>query len=540
MRKRMKLVAVMLSIAMTMGVLSGCGARKEESKPSDAKSAASQKSEETKASEEKTEEKEQLPDVDPLESERPTLKILGQYTTADLNNDVAGKHVEEISGYHVEYDVLPQENADQQLLLSVSGECDYDILKLTAFQFSKLIDQGALADITDYIEVYGDNLKTVNSKLALKSTSDANGRIFGLSSEYGAAASDPYGVVQNGLAIREDIMEELNLEVPETLAEFVDFLQAIKDAKGVAPLTFTKYGFMNNTLLTAFAGIGNGYLEKDGTLVNRFKTQEMVDYLAFIEELFDKGLIDKEFAVNSTSNTIEKVASGNAYITSAWFYDIATLKDACKAAGSETDFYMLGGLKPDENSKATYINYVSLGNIYAIPKNAKHIADAVNYLNIISEESNYLAIYLGEEGVSYEVKDGKYYPVFPGFNDYANAGQFKGLTSEGKEFSYWCARARKTEDMAKAFAQMNDPIADNDVITTCIAYAYAMPELSGRNALNVAAMDAMLNAIVDGTDPKEAMDAIVADYDANGGAQIDEILQNWYLENKEDIDAITK
>ena len=53
-------------------------------------------------------------------------------------------------------------------------------------------------------------------------------------------------------------------------------------------------------------------------------------------------------------------------------------------------------------------------------------------------------------------------------------------------------------------------------------------------------MDAMLNAIVDGTDPKDAMDAIVADYDANGGAQIDEILQNWYLENKEDIDAITK
>ena len=534
--KRSKGIALLLTSMMVIGMLSGCASESDSGKTGEEVTSQAESTEEV----ETTKESEKESDVEPLEDERPTLKVLCQYTTADLNNDIAGKKAEEISGYHVEYDVLPQENADQQLLLSVSGECDYDILKLTDTQFSKLFNQGALADLTDYIMVYGDNLQKVNSKLALKSTSDENGRIYGLSSEYGASASDPYGVVHNGLAIRTDIVDELNLEIPETLDEFVDFLQAIKDATGVAPLTFTKYGFLNNTLLTAFPGIGNGYVEQDGTIVNRLKTSEMVEYLAFIEELYDKGLIDKEFAINSTSNTVEKVASGNAYITPAWFYDIQTLLDACEASGVKTDFYMLGGLKPDENSKATYINYISLGNIYAIPKNSKHIADAINYLNIISEESNYLAIYLGEEGVSYEVKDGKYYPLFPGFNDYVNAGQFKGLAPEGKEFTYWCARARKTDVMANAFAQMNDPISDGNVITTCIAYAYAMPETSGRNALNIAAFDAMLNAIVEGTDAKTAMKKIVTEYDANGGLELDKVLQNWYEENKADIEEITK
>lgn len=544
MRKTKMRIAAVMAVMMAAGMLGGCSAKKSGENPASTTAAetgttasastAGQQESETVQSTAAEQTEAVLPEgVTPLEAEHPVIKMLVPYTTADMNNDIAGKRTEEISGYQVEYEVLPQDNAEQQLLLSISGESEYDIIKLNDSQFAKLMSQGALADLTDYIAVYGENLSKLNSDLALASTSDANGRIFGLSSEYGASPSDPYGTVQKGLAIRNDIMEKLNLTPPQTRDEFVEFLQAIKDATGVAPLTFTKNGFLDSVILTAFYDMGNSWVERDGTLVNRFRCPEMAEYLEFMTDLYAKGLIDPEFAVNSTSNTVEKVASGNAYLAPAWFYDIQTLIDACKAAGSETDFYMLGGLKPDAQTPATYVNFISLGNIYAVPKNSKHIADAVNYLNIISDDENFLKIYLGEEGVSYEVKNGKYYPIFPGFNDYQNAGQFKGLTGEGKEFSYWCARARKTDVMARAFEQMNDPLKDSKVITTYVAYAYAKPETSIRSALNNAVFDAMLTAIVENRDSEEAMAEIVKDYEANGGAQLDQVMQQWYEENYE-------
>lgn len=552
MKKTKKGIAVMMAALMAAGLLGGCSSKNPDASAGTsagttaAKTTAGTTAEAGKTTAEQTTgeteaQKQELPDgVKPLEAERPTLKMLVPYTTADMNHDIAGKRTEEISGYHVEYEVLPQDNAEQQLLLSVSGESEYDIIKLNDSQFAKLMSQGALADLTDYISVYGDNLAKLNSELALNSTSDENGRIFGLSSEYGASPSDPYGTVQKGLAIRTDIMDELGLTPPETKDEFVTFLKAIKEATGVAPLTFTKNGFLDSVILTAFYDLGNSWVERDGTIMNRFRCPEMAEYLAFMTDLYAQGLIDAEFAVNATSNTVEKVASGNAYITPAWFYDIQTLIDACKAAGSETGFYMLGGIKPDADTPATYVNFISLGNIYAVPRNSKHIADAVNYLNIISDDDNFLKIYLGDEGVSYEVKDGKYYPLFPGFNDYQNAGQYKGLTGEGKEFSYWCARARKTDVMAAAFAQMNDPLKDSNVLTTYVAYAYAKPETSVRSALNNAVFDAMLTAIVENKDSEEAMAEIIKDYEANGGTELDQVMAQWYADNYEVIQANSK
>ena len=42
--------------------------------------------------------------------EKPTLKVLGTYVGFDPNNDPTATAIEERTGYHMEYYVLPSEN----------------------------------------------------------------------------------------------------------------------------------------------------------------------------------------------------------------------------------------------------------------------------------------------------------------------------------------------------------------------------------------------------------------------------------------------
>ena len=53
--------------------------------------------------------------------ELPTLKVLGTWNGHDPNNDPTAKAIEEKTGYHVEYYMLPAENAVDNLLMQIGS-----------------------------------------------------------------------------------------------------------------------------------------------------------------------------------------------------------------------------------------------------------------------------------------------------------------------------------------------------------------------------------------------------------------------------------
>ena len=80
-----------------------------------------------------------------------TLKRLGYNTAFDPNNDINAKVIEESTGYHAEYFMLPAENADEKLLMDISGGADYDAVNVTINQFRTLVAQGALQPLDDLL-----------------------------------------------------------------------------------------------------------------------------------------------------------------------------------------------------------------------------------------------------------------------------------------------------------------------------------------------------------------------------------------------------
>ena len=160
------------------------------------------------------------------------------------------------------------------------------------------------------------------------------------------------------------------------------------------------------------------------------------------------------------------------------------------------------------------------------------------WFNALADTEAFRKVYIGEEGVSYEVIDGNYTPIFTGddatnFNAYTNSDKLSGISDSTDAFKMWQARARKTPEMAEAYEAMNSRVDEYEPLISIELYGKTSPKVQEYiTALNQAFSDSFLKAIVEGTDPDTAIAAMQADWDANGGLEVEAAMQEFYDANK--------
>lgn len=112
-------LALLMVAIMAVFALAGCGGNQASNTPAPSQPASSQPGGSTS------------PDTNPLDGEKPVLKYLGYNVSFDPNTDLMAGIYEETTGYKVEYNVLPAENADEKLLMDVSSGADYDVMQVS-------------------------------------------------------------------------------------------------------------------------------------------------------------------------------------------------------------------------------------------------------------------------------------------------------------------------------------------------------------------------------------------------------------------------
>lgn len=130
--------------------------------------------------------------------------------------------------------------------------------------------------------------------------------------------ADPYKGV---IAIRQDWLDNLGLEVPKTTDEFVAVAQAFTtqdpDGNGAADT----YGFTGSVNFEGFlAGLGGfqgafgdsapWQVAEDGTLVNRAATEEHRQYLEFTSQLQAAGVMDPDWVSQESLDAWAKWKAG--------------------------------------------------------------------------------------------------------------------------------------------------------------------------------------------------------------------------------------
>ncbi len=471
--------------------------------------------------------------------EKPVLKFLVYHRTFDPNEDLAVKFMEELSGYDVVYEMLPQDNADEKLMMELSAGTDFDILELYPAIFGRLSDLGILAPLDDALAKYGQTLLAAHSQTLWDASKNANGEIVALVRQVGGPAyGTAKGTRSNGaLYTKPEIIEELKLELPKTLDEFTAFLQAIKDAKGVAPLTFNKGTWLVRDIMTAFSLPNIVWIEDESGIENIIEKPAYREYIRYMASLYEKGLLDPDYPVNSSENRNQKFTTDGAYVSQYAFWDIPSLITGLTASGLSTDLVPFREPLADANGKYVLVNSYGVNKYYAIPRTSKNVEHVVNYFNILAEPENFIITHIGKEGEHYTVdENGDYWPIFPAFNDLNWANQFSSLQPVDVEYKQWQARARKTPEMAVAYDAVGDTLPNAICQIDRTSLCNSLPEVQAHSqVLGTMLYDFSLQAIVENKTTDKDFDDFTARYMAEGGQAIKDAMNKWVSENPFDF-----
>ena len=263
-----------------------------------------------------------------------TLKRLGYNAAFDPNNDINADVLKQSTGYDVEYFMLPSENADEKLLMDISGGANYDSINISINQWRTLVSQGALQPLDDALEAYGQDVLAGNSENVWNALRGDDGHIYGVPYMYPHSHE-----IAAFMVARMDLLKAAGInEVPTTIDEFYDCLVTLKQHYGDEYVILAGPYLPNSeanenwvipkTIACAFGIYNDWMVDENGKVYYMTEAPKFAEMVEFLTKLYNEGLIDPDWAINTESTLKEKFTSGKAIITCG----NRALADFCSAA----------------------------------------------------------------------------------------------------------------------------------------------------------------------------------------------------------------
>ena len=513
-----KILCFVLAMLMLMSTLAACGGKSESGETKPAANANVEKA-----------------DIQ-LSEVKPTLKVLGSSSTSDLNETAEAKVIREATGYTVEFYGLPAENANQALMLTMANKNDYDMVTMNQTQFSTLMTNNALLPLNDYIDAIAPELWDCIPASAWAGVSDAEGNVYAFPKLYSVDTE-----VASFMAVRMDLLKAAGInELPTTISEFKDVLFELKAFYGdeyiILSGPYNKGGtgnYMNIPfcITSAFGIYDDWMVDENGKVIYMTEHKNFPAMMKFMNELYEAGILDIDYAANSWKAVDEKFASGKAIIAINSREKIDTNFATLAESGvGIDDVEFIGALKGDDGT-CVYMQTAQYASFTSIPrKNPQHAADVVNY--IAEFVKNQELIVIGEEGVHFNWVDGYPVPIQPAFTDERNLANKYVYLAEMDSFKVlFTARLQKSQIMWKAYT--NCTIKTNEetpeiFVPAYFAYTNGENYINNNTALRKNLNDFIALLVVGQRDVEADMGTFTADFNNLEGAAMKEELQAWY------------
>jgi len=372
-----------------------------------------------------------------------------------IDNNVWTQAYLEKLGIQIKYNwVVPSDQYVQKFGVAVASHDLPDVFDVDMKHLKMLTDNDVLADLTDAYEKYATPLtKSViegDGGLML-GTAKLDGKLMAIP-ETGSML-DSVDVIW----IRKDWLEKLNLPIPKTMDDLVKTAEAFvtqdPDGNGEADT----YGFAFNKdavsggitgwadlgpIFYAFHAYPNGWIkDASGNLVNGTIQPEVKNALAFLNDLYERKMIDPEFGVKDSTKVAESTTAGKIGIAyGAMWNSIWPLNSSKENPDDPGDWIPIAPVSTDDKP---VMNLVSspVTNFHVVNKNYKNPEALIKMVNLWLENT-----------------------VGP------NADNIKyGTTAEGKEvfkmsmFRVWKPKQNlESYQAVKAALEKNDPSGLNN------------------------------------------------------------------------------
>lgn len=307
-----KLVSILVVISMFF-TLEACGKANTDKAQSSAAPAASANA-----------------TIDPLAKYNPPVEITAwRYTEPSIkfengdtidNNIYMKAYLEEL-GIKVKYKwVVPQDQFEQKLNISIASGDLADIMWLRNTQLTSLAENNSLYDLT---KLFQNNTSKLTRDIMLQDETSFNtgkigGKLVGL--PHTLSAIDGMQL----MFIRTDWLQKLNLSEPKTMQDVLNIADAFtkKDPDGDGKNDTYGMGLCKNILtenhlnINGFAVAYHAYprrwvKDSSGKLAYGSVQPEMKTALKQLQDMFANGSIDKEFGVKDRAKAAELIANGS-------------------------------------------------------------------------------------------------------------------------------------------------------------------------------------------------------------------------------------
>lgn len=470
------------------------------------------------------------------ESKVPELKGPGNVTivsvnsnvTFDPNEDSSAPRIEEATGYHVEYEMLPAENATEKLMLEATSGTDWDMVKCNMSQFQKLQASGALLPLNDLLEAYGPDILAGYDESSWAAVSDSAGVIYGIPWE-----TSSYNEIKTFIICRWDLMQAAGItEVPETVQEFYDTCAQLKDYYGDEYIiltgpqklaTYDPWLFPRN--ITSAFGIWNDWMtDEEGNLHYITEDEGFADLMNYFQSLYKAGFLDPEWAVNTNETVSEKWTSGKAIMC-------VTGRDACnlntpvllETCGITYDDIEYIGMLEGEDGTCEFMPFNGVQNVSVILRSSDCAADVINWNNLKVQNQMYLNF--GVEGTHFtRDADGNMEPIQPAFNEnYANSYWYCNAMAMRDYQKDWPARLRKSDAQWDCWKRVTLK-AQNETpeiyIENPFMYMNAGEAYSSYNAALTSLLNDYVVQVMSGVRTIDDLPSFVSEWKAAGGEEV--------------------
>ena len=320
-----KLLAMLLCLVMVLSLFSACGQSQVSEAPASEAAAESVAAEpapveeapEEPAPEVSTVEESSVVEEAPVEIEHlidfpleedfevsvsmsTTPSLTGSALIADDGSELGwAKWLQERTGADIQVDLYSFLDSNDKLNLMIASG-DYTDIIVGMFNYSGGIDgaveEEVLTNIAEYPEYIPDYLNVlfedINDVAAAYSTE------FNLTAFYGI--NDPNAKAEYGPVIRQDWLDELGLDAPETYDDLHDILVKFKENYD-STLWITAYGGVPGDLAGGYGvaeyagGAGFPTWVEDGEFKFSVMEDGLKDYLTMMHQWYEEGLIYPDF-----------------------------------------------------------------------------------------------------------------------------------------------------------------------------------------------------------------------------------------------------
>lgn len=428
MKQKTKFYSLALTVLLSLTVvLSGCGSNESGN--------ANNSTNENQNSQQPSNSPEQTKPPEPLK----VSSITPFYGPASMEKGSPFfEKAEEILNWEWDAQFVPGSNLMEKVNVALASGSVPDIMGIfpvNSVPFIQATRSGAFWEIGPYLNDY-PNLKEGRNPIADQNIS-IDGKIYQL---YKPEVS----ISTNGFNIRTDWMEKLNLEQPKTIDELTVMLRAFAkddpDGNGNADT----YGFVDRiasggypmsfgTMASKF-GVPNKYKIEDGKFVPDFMTPEFRNVMNFYKQMYDEGIMNKDFAYIKRNQQEDLYKSGKAGVSIGNVFQ-NSIWDPVTSAESNVDIIPFSYLEGPTGNH----NYSGLGYwiTYVFSKDSvkteEQLREILSSLDRLAAEENHQFLTFGIEGLTYEMKDGK--PVFTNEELNKQAAPLRALNVSKNKFT---------------------------------------------------------------------------------------------------------